>query len=158
MNLRNIASTTGSRPVRPPGSRCRAFALLPGCRAFTLLEVMVACAMFFIATFAILALVASTLRNARVLERGDVDVGIAAAQVYQTLKTNKQTQFNFSGDFGDTYPSYSWTASVDEYMTNGLLQVEVVLSKRGRGPVDSLLFWVYSPDAKSTQLGAPRIR
>jgi hypothetical protein len=143
----------------PAGFRGYTFALSPTCRAFTLLEVMIACALFFMATFAILALVASTLRNARVLEKGDVDVGIAAAQVYQALKTNKQTQFNFSGDFGDTYPNYSWVANVDEYMSNGLLQVEVILNQRGRrGPVDSLMFWVYSPDAKSTPFGAPRIR
>jgi len=36
-----------------------------GTNAFTLMEVMVACGIFFMATFAILALVSTTLRNAR---------------------------------------------------------------------------------------------
>ena len=59
-------------------------------RAFTLIEVMIACGIFFMATFAILALVSTTLRNARALQHGDVDAGMAAAQIYQLLKTNRQ--------------------------------------------------------------------
>src|SRR5207342_1412722 len=46
---------------------------LPLTRAFSLIEVMIACGIFFMATFAILALVSTTLRNARALQRGDVD-------------------------------------------------------------------------------------
>src|SRR5215467_4098981 len=60
--------------------------------AFSLIEVMIACGIFFMATFAILALVSTTLRNARALQRGDVDAGMAAAQIYQTLRTNRQTE------------------------------------------------------------------
>ena len=50
-------------------------------RAFTLLEVMIACGIFFIAVFAILALVSNTLRNARILrltDRGEVKPGLLA--------------------------------------------------------------------------------
>jgi Tfp pilus assembly protein PilV len=122
--------------------------------AFSLLEVMVACGIFFMATFAILSLVAGTLRNARALQKGDVDVSIAAAQIFEMLKTNSQAELTLSGDFGDTYPDYSWDAEVSEYKTNGLLQVDVVLSKRGRRtPVDSLTFWEYCPNAKSRRFG-----
>ena len=62
--------------------------------AFTLIEVMIACGIFFMATFAILALVASSLRNARALQRGDVDAGMAAAQIFQLLKTNRQADIS----------------------------------------------------------------
>src|SRR5438045_6918579 len=44
--------------------------------AFTLLEVMIACGIFFIAVFAILALVSNTLRNAQRLRRIEVDAGM----------------------------------------------------------------------------------
>src|SRR5512133_3010412 len=81
--------------------------------AFTLIEVMIACGIFFMATFSILALVSSTLRNARSLQRGEVDAGMAAAQVYQTLKTNRQESGSITGDFGETYRDFSWEAVWD---------------------------------------------
>jgi len=84
--------------------------MLPRSRAFTLLEVMIACGIFFMATFAILGLVSNTLRNARRLQRIEVDAGMAAAQVYQIMRTNRQAEVSLSGDFGDSYPDYSWTA------------------------------------------------
>ncbi len=121
-----------------------------GVFAFTLLEVMIACGIFFMATFAILALVAGTLRNARALQRGDVDAGMAAAQIMPLARTNRQTDFSGSGDFGDAYPDYSYVYQSGEYMTNGLLQVDIVVRRKGlRNPVDTLSIWVYAPDAKS---------
>ena len=45
-------------------------------RAFTLLEVMIAAGIFFMAIFAILALVSSNLKNARLIQKSHVDAGI----------------------------------------------------------------------------------
>ena len=119
-------------------------------RAFTLLEVMIAAGIFFMATFAILALVAGTIRNARGLQRGDVDAGMAAAQIYQLLKTNRVADINGSGDFGDAYPDFSYTFASTSAQTNGLLQVEIFVNRRGLGkPADHLFIWVYAPDAKT---------
>ncbi len=131
-------------------------------RGFTLMEVMIACGLFFMATFAILALVSTTLRNARALQRRDVDAGMAASQVYETLKTNRMDQGSLSGDFGDTYPGYSWDASWDvdwdSGATNGLLKVDIVVSRRGSpNPVDNLTIRIFAPDAKSG-LGQPIFR
>ncbi len=118
-------------------------------RAFTLLEVMIACGIFFMAAFTILALVSGTLRNARALQRGEVDVGMAAALVSQTLKTNRNAEAAFSGDFGDAYPDFSWEAQAQPYDTNGLLEVNILLRKRGSQlPADSLSILVYAPDAR----------
>lgn len=126
--------------------------------AFSLMEVMIACAIFFMATFAILALVATTLRNARALQRGEVDAGMAAAQIYETLKTNRQTEISGSGDFGETYPGYRYDFSSQQAQTNGLLQVDIIVTRRGlTKPVDAMSIWVYSPDAKSG-LGQPTFR
>lgn len=125
-----------------------------GRNAFTLMEVMIACGIFFMATFAILALVSTTLRNARGLQRGDIDAGMAAAQVYQLLKTNKVQQGSLSGDFDEAHRDYTWEANwdidYDSGATNGLLKVDIVVNRRGhRQPVDMLTIRVFNPDAQS---------
>ena len=128
------------------------------CRAFTLMEVMIACGIFFMATFTILALVSTTLRNARALQRGEVDLGMAASQVYQLLKTNRMVEVSGSGDFGEAYPDYTFEFSSQQYQSNGLLQVDIVVNRRGlRNPYESGTIWVYAPDAKSG-LGLPNLR
>ena len=139
-----MRSTSNLPCPRPPtGASARSV-------AFSLLEVMIACGIFFMATFAILALVASTLRNARSLRHGDIDAGMAAAQVYQLLRTNRQTEVSGNGDFGEAYRDYSYDFTTSEYQSNGLLQVEITVNRRGnRRPVDSMTIYVYSPDARS---------
>jgi Tfp pilus assembly protein PilV len=119
-------------------------------RAFTLIEVMIACGIFFMATFAILALVSTTLRNARALQRGDVDAGMAASQIYQMLKTNRVAELSGSGDFGEAYPDYSYQYETEQYQSNGLLQVSIIVNRRDlKNPVDALTIWVYNPDARA---------
>ena len=118
--------------------------------AFTLLEVMIACGILFMSTFGILALVSNTLRNARSMRRPEVDAGMAAAQVSVILKTNRQADLSLSGDFGESFPDYSWEAESGEYATNGLLQVDIVVTRRGlREPVDKMSILVFAPDSKS---------
>ena len=147
----------GSQPrncSNPPTSR---LGIKRSLSAFTLIEVMIACGIFFMATFAILALVASSLRNARALQRGDVDAGMAAAQIFQLLKTNRQADLSGSGDFGEDYPGYTYEFESGESMTNGLLQVDILVNRRGLNkPVDTMRIWVYAPDARSGPGGAMR--
>lgn len=127
-------------------------------KAFSLIEVMIACGIFFMATFAILALVSTTLRNARALQRGDVDAGMAASQIYELLKTNRQAEVSGSGNFGEAYPDFSYEFVSQQYQTNGLLQVDIVVNRRGlRKPFDTMSIWIYSPDAKSGP-GQPSFR
>src|SRR5580692_2494919 len=45
-------------------------------RAFTLLEVMIAAGIFFMCIFAILSLVSTNIRNARLLQEPQVDAGM----------------------------------------------------------------------------------
>ncbi len=75
--------------------------------AFTLMEVMIACGVFFMCVFAILALVSNTLRNARVLRATKVDPGMIAAQL---SLTNRLFEGSESGDFGDLYPGCNWVS------------------------------------------------
>jgi type II secretory pathway pseudopilin PulG len=118
--------------------------------AFTLLEVMIACGIFFIAVFAILSLVSSGLRNARLLRHIEVDAGMVAAQL---SKTNKLTEGTLSGDFGDMYHDYSWEMVTQEAATNGLYQVDIVVRKRGlQNPVDTMSVLVFSPESAAGPL------
>jgi hypothetical protein len=152
-----VSSRHAGPPSQPVGLRPSGLGFLPR-HAFSLIEVMIACGIFFMATFAILALVSTTLRNARALQRGDVDAGMAAAQVYQMLKTNRQAEVSGSGDFGEAYPGYGYEFASQQYQSNGLLQVDIVVNRRGlQKPVDTLTIWVYNPDAKSG-LGQPTFR
>jgi len=90
-------------------------------RAFSLLEVMIAIAIFFMCVFVILSLVSSSLENARRLQRPMVDAGMLAAEL---SLTNQLVEADQSGDFGDAYPGYSWTASITEVETNKLFRVD----------------------------------
>ncbi len=117
--------------------------------AFTLLEVMVALAIFFACTFAILGLMSQTLHNARSLQAHEPDVGMLAGQL---SLTNSLTAESESGSFGDDYPGYTWTRDVYEVSSNGLWQADFVIHRRvGRKDVESrgsvLLFKPQSPES-----------
>src|SRR5262245_45382160 len=125
MKTRRVSSA-GCRGENKIASRTKVYRLpsRSRTRAFTLLEVMIACGIFFIAVFTILALVSSLLRNARALRHIEVDAGMVAAQL---SKTNRMTEGVLSGDFGDTYHDYSWETMTQEAATNGLYQVDIVV-------------------------------
>jgi hypothetical protein len=111
-------------------------------RAFTLLEVMIAMGLFFMAVFSILALVSNGLRNARALQQTTVDTGMLAAEL---SLTNKLTEGTDSGDFGDLYPDYKWTQEITEVGTNGLFEVKFMIIHRTGNrfvetPMNILLF------------------
>jgi hypothetical protein len=115
--------------------------------AFSLLEVMVACGIFFMAVFAILAMISGVLRNARSLRRVDLDAGMVAAQI---SNTNKLFEGAASGDFGNVYRDYSWETETFEVATNGLWQVDIVVRRRGlQKPVDVMSIWLYRPESQS---------
>ncbi len=95
--------------------------------AFTLLEVMIALMIFFMATFSILELVSNCLRNARLLQKVEVDPGLLAAQL---SITNKLYETSDSGDFrelGSAYHDYSWSREINEVATNGLFEADFTI-------------------------------
>jgi Tfp pilus assembly protein PilV len=123
--------------------------------AFTLLEVMIASGIFFMAIFAILALVSANIRNARLLQQPQVDAGLLLADLCQT---NQLTEGSDSGDFGDAFPGYTWSSDITLVATNGLFKVDYVVTRPGGGPnsettMSALLF---RPDSKSTSATAGR--
>src|SRR5580698_570972 len=98
---------------------------------FTLIEVMIAMAIFFMAVFAILELVASNLRNARLLETPRVDCGLVIADLVQTNQLEEGTQ---DVDLDKVFPGYHCEQDIvaaDDVVplgdTNGLFHVWYVL-------------------------------
>jgi hypothetical protein len=122
----NVSRRTGETPVPlRSGSRPSTF---DSRLAFTLLEVMIAIAIFFSATFAILALVSQTLKSARMLSRNVPTPGMILAQI---SLTNKLEEGSDNGDFGDLYPGYDWSSETTLYASNGLYEVDVFVFNNG---------------------------
>src|SRR5258708_34251944 len=108
---------------------------------------MIARGIFFAAVFTILALVSNILRNARGLQRPQVDAGLAAA-IY--VNTNRFTVGSVSGELDESMPDYSYEVVTDEFATNGLLQAGVILSKRGGHTTpDTISILVFDPNYQS---------
>jgi general secretion pathway protein I len=117
-----------------------------GNHAFTLVEVMVALALFFIAVFAILGVVNQALSGARLLQKKKVDGGIVAAEWFAL--TNVVEEGLLSGDFGDDYPGHSWENNITPYGTNGLYLGEIMV-RGSKGDVESTLYVLrYYPDSQ----------
>ena len=129
-------------------SRSLALDSRSGLRAFTLMEVMIAGGILFMCLFAILALVANSLSNARALQRMPVDPAgslASGASLNQKLEEGSD-----SGDFGDLYPDYRWSAETNEVGTNGLFEVklEVFRTHGDRTPVSQMSILLYRPDSQ----------
>jgi len=120
-------------------------------RAFTLLEVMIALTIFFLAIFTILGSVSRSLGAARSLQQKFPDIGALVADL---MLTNKLEEGTGGGDF-DSYPGYAWTGYTNQIATNGLFQIDFVIqSRRGRQLVEwtnSIYLW--RPESKVTTYG-----
>jgi hypothetical protein len=117
--------------------------------AFTILEVIIACALFFMVMFAILGMVSQGLVGAKSLQQRQPDAGLLAAEL--TL-TNQLFEGTESGDFEQlypgVYPGYTWTRDIIEEGSNGLFRVTFSIhggggkNKKGAETVtSSILLW-----------------
>jgi Tfp pilus assembly protein PilV len=119
-------------------------------QAFSLLEVMIAIGIFFMCIFAILSLVSSSLRNARRLERPMVDAAMLASEL---SLTNQIVEASQSGNFDKPYLGYSWTADINEVMTNRLFQVDYIVQKSDtREIVQKMSVLFYRPQSPAGSL------
>jgi hypothetical protein len=124
-------------------------------KAFSLLEVMIASAIFFMAVFAILGLVSSSLNNLRRLQRPLVDASALASEL---SLTNKLTEGTDSGNLGDLlgkdYSAYTWTRDIEEVQTNKLFQVDFAVQNAGgdRSVVSKISVLLFRPQSDAGSL------
>jgi hypothetical protein len=131
--------------------------------AFSLIEVMIALALFFMCTFAILGLTSQLLKNARVFQTKKAPV-VAMVHGWYTSKTNRVTEgettvefSDISSDIGELYRDYYAViyATPNEEMTNGLWNVSYTVFNRRTHQVDSKVDTFYwDPASRSRQQGA----
>jgi prepilin-type N-terminal cleavage/methylation domain-containing protein len=118
------------------------------CRAFTLIEVVVASAILAVGLAGILMICSNGLRTARVLDRVHVDAGSLAAHL---SLTNRLEEGGDSGTFGDLYPGYRWTREIREAegYTNGLYRVDFVVFDSGdpRGTESRMTVFLFRPQS-----------
>jgi len=129
-----------------------------GLSAFSLLEVLVACTIFFMVAFAVLELVTRSLAAVRSLQQREPDPGVLAAVL---SLTNQLVEGSESGDFEDTYPGlyrdYTWSRDVIEVSSNSLFRVDfaVYSNTRKKGPTESrmsvLMYRPGSPPGSATK-------
>ena len=160
MNLRREAR--GER--REAGRNSSAYRPLPLAprlsSAFSLIEVMVALAIFFMAVFAILSLMSTLLQNARVFQtKRPPEARMVFA--YQTSITNRVIEgtisYDFSemAEFGDDYRDYmaEVEAYPNEMYTNGLWDVQYRVINRRTSRVESTFTtYQFDPVTKSKSL------
>lgn len=111
--------------------------------AFSLIEVALALAVFFVATFAILELTTTSLKTAKLLDNATPNPGMAVTDL---MITNMIEEGFASGDFGPEYPGYVWERNVYEVGTNGLFQVDVVArATNGSDWASTMAIFLFDP-------------
>ena len=100
--------------------------------AFTLMEVMIAVAIFFVAIAAVLQLMARGLKMARSLQQDVPSPAIIASEIAQLSTTNSlEDGGTLSGDFSflssELYADYSWDAQTYQVSSNGLFQADILV-------------------------------
>jgi Tfp pilus assembly protein PilV len=112
--------------------------------AFTLVEVMIASAIFFAGMFSILALLSQGLKAAAMLRKDAPTAGMVVAAY--CAETNAIQEESDSDGFGEYYPGYAYVRNTTS-ITNGLWEVDVVVTKNGQ--LDSALTtYLCSPGGK----------
>lgn len=120
--------------------------------AFTLIEVMLAITIFFMAMFAILGVLSSGVRAATLLRNNGPTAGMVVAQLSATNKLEEGSQ---TGDFNEIpiYKDYKWVADLREVATNGLFQVDVVVVDGNGVQISTLSALLYRPESDNGKMG-----
>ena len=132
--------------------------------AFTILEVMIALAIFFACTFGILALVSQSLRQARALRPINMDARSAMALL---SLTNQLVEGPIPPEIVEAFqrenPDFKLQGEIRQVDTNGLFQVDFVVGSVSSGyersaiTMNSSVLLFRPRSQQSTRLG-PTIR
>jgi len=137
--------------------------------AFTILEVMIALAIFFACTFGILALVSQSLRQARALRPINMD---ARSAITLLSLTNQLTEGPIPPEIVEAFqrenPDFALMGEIRQVGTNGLFQVDFVVGGGSSGyersaiTMNSSVLLFRPRSQQSTRLGPtitpPRMR
>jgi prepilin-type N-terminal cleavage/methylation domain-containing protein len=124
---------------------------------FTLLEVMIAIAIFFVASFAILGLISTSLNNVRRLQRPTVDASPLLAH-YEA--TNSLIEGVYQGNLGEPellgkdYRDYNYVVTIEEVESNHLYAVNCkIFQTYGKhDPISDLTTVLYKPQSPAGSL------
>jgi Tfp pilus assembly protein PilV len=128
-----------TRPGHPPPASARAFSLI---------EVMVATTIFFMAMFSILGVLCAGIHAASILRTSGPTAGMAAGYYYVT---NQIVEGSDAGDFSDIagYQGYQWRSTAVEVATNGLFKMDFVVTDPHGNPSSTLEVLIYNPASSS---------
>lgn len=118
---------------------------------FTLLEVMIAMAVFFVVVFAVLGIVVQSLGAARALQRPQPDFSILASQVSLSNVLEEGFESGDFGELGDEYKDYVWERQIIEVGSNGLFQVDFAVTKndrRGKSVSETMSILMHKPGGR----------
>jgi hypothetical protein len=128
-------------------------------RAFSLLEVMIAMALFFMAVFAILSLTSQSLSAARHLQISHVDIGGLAGMISLTNRVEEgPLPQEIIAQFEQLNPGYSCVGNILEASSNGLFRVDFeVVGLKGQKVVGSTLsILLFRPESAGSARGRLR--
>ena len=128
--------------------------------AFTILEVMIALAIFFMCVFAILGLVSRSLSQARSLKPVEIDAMSALAELSLTNRLEEgPIPIEIIQDFEAMYPGYTIGGDITEILTNGYFRIDFYvggLTSTKKGAATTMSAELFRP--QSQQQGGLRLR
>jgi len=128
--------------------------------AFTILEVMIALAIFFMCVFAILGLVSRSLSQARSLKPVEIDAMSALAELSLTNRLEEgPIPIEIIQDFEGMYPGYTIGGDITEILTNGYFRIDFYvggLTSTKKGAATTMSAELFRP--QSQQQGGLRLR
>jgi len=113
-------------------------------RGFSLLEVLIAMAVFFVVVFAILGMVVQSVGAARALQRQQADCGMVASMF---SLSNTLEEGSYSGDFEGLVPDYNWNAEIFEAGSNGFFQIDISVHRKnasGKEVGETMSMWKFT--------------
>ncbi len=119
-------------------------------QAFSLLEVAIAMAIFFMAIFVILELSTNSLRSAYLLRNNAPDPRMLLSDL---IMTNQLEEIVESGDFQEMHPGYVWERTVTSASfgedDNGLYRVDVTVRMADSDWQNSITMLLFKPSMAS---------
>jgi len=101
--------------------------------AFTIVEVLATLALAAIVLPAVVHGVLLCLSVAGYAHDQAQAAALAQSKLADLLTNNETSDAEATGDFGEDYPGYAWTARVDDWTDDRLVQVDVAVTWTRRG-------------------------